>query len=54
VTPKGWILIDFPRSLNQMKLLEHCLSGFESKTDLPKNEAKRKFETWTQVATQPC
>jgi len=32
----GWILIGFPRSLTQMKLLEQSLSGFESKSDQSK------------------
>ena len=36
--PKGWVLIDFPRSLSQMKLLETSLSGFESKADLAKDD----------------
>lgn len=36
VTPKGWILLDFPRNLTQMKMLETCLSNYESKADLPK------------------
>lgn len=34
---KGWILIDFPRNLDQMKMLETCLSGYVASTDLPKN-----------------
>lgn len=37
VSPKGWILLDFPRNLTQMKLLETYLSGYESKADLPKD-----------------
>lgn len=39
VNPKGWILIDFPRNLTQMKLLESSLSGYECLADLPKNSA---------------
>ena len=39
VAPKGWILIDFPRNLTQMKLLETSLSGYKCKTDQPKNES---------------
>lgn len=54
VSPKGWILVDFPRNLTQMKLLESYLSGYESKADLPKNVAQEKYEVWTQVATPPC
>ena len=38
VGTKGWILVDFPRNLTQMKLLETGLSGYESKADLPKDE----------------
>ena len=54
ITPKGWILVDFPRSLAQMKLLETCLSGYESKADLPKDESHAKFEAWAKVATPSC
>ena len=31
-------MIDFPRTLNQMKLLEHHLSGYESKVDVIKDD----------------
>ena len=36
---KGWILLDFPKSLTQIKLLEQALTGYESKTDLPKENS---------------
>lgn len=36
-----------------MKLLETCLSGFESQSDQPKSISERKFETWSQIATPP-
>ena len=52
--PKGWILVDFPRNLTQMKLLETSLSGYESKVDLPKLTAQQQFEAWAKVATPPC
>ena len=26
----GWVLLDFPQTLNQMKLLEKAISGYES------------------------
>lgn len=29
----GWILVDFPKTLAQTKLLEYALSGFQSKSD---------------------
>ena len=54
VAPKGWILVDFPRNLTQMKLLETCLSGYVSKADLPKDESQAKFEAWAKVATPSC
>ena len=54
IAPKGWILIDFPRNLTQMKLLETCLSGYESMADLPKDDNQAKFEAWAKVATPPC
>ena len=37
---KGWILLDFPKSLSQMKLLEQALTQYESKTDQPKDNAQ--------------
>jgi len=46
VQSKGWVLVDFPRSLSQMKLLETSLTGFESKADLPKGDLQSKFEAW--------
>lgn len=53
VAPKGWILLDFPRNLTQMKMLETSLSGFESKADQVKDQAMQKYEAWAQIATPP-
>jgi len=44
-------LLDFPRNLDQMKILETCLSGYVSKTELPKDEMQEKFEAWSKIAT---
>ena len=46
---KGWILLDFPRSLNQIKLLENRLSGFEAKSHLPKKGEQETYESWCNV-----
>ena len=48
---KGWILVDFPRNLDQMKLLETCFSGYVAPTDLPKSTLKQKKEVWSKVVT---
>lgn len=32
----GWILVGFPRTLTQAKLLERALSGYETKAEKPK------------------
>ena len=48
---KGWILLDFPKSLTQIKLLEQALTGYESKTDLPKDEGQVLLEAWSKVTT---
>ena len=48
---KGWILLDFPKTLTQMKLLEAALSDYESKTDLPKEDAQIVYESWTKIAS---
>jgi adenylate kinase family enzyme len=31
--PVGWILVDFPRTLSQAKLLEKEMTGFQSGVD---------------------
>ena len=54
IETKGWILLDFPRNLTQMKMLETCLSGYESKADLPKDKSQAKYEAWAKVATPSC
>ena len=51
VETKGWVLLDFPRNLTQMKMLETCLSGYVSKSDMPKNDLAQKFEAWSKLAT---
>lgn len=38
VKMSGWVLLDFPQTLNQMKLLEKAISGYESKVDVMKSE----------------
>ena len=48
---KGWILLDFPKTLTQMKLLESALSDYESKSDLPKEDAQIVYEAWTKIAS---
>ena len=53
VTPQGWILLNFPRNLTQMKLLETSLSGFELLADQPKSLGKMKYEAWAQVISPP-
>ena len=49
----GWIVVDFPRNLSQLKLLETSLSGYETKVELPKDTEKAKYEAWTRVAYPP-
>ena len=49
--PQGWILVDFPRNLKQMKLLEAGLSGYIPKADLAKSEQQLKKEAWSKVAS---
>ena len=48
---KGWILLDFPKSLSQMKLLEQALTQYESKVDQPKDDATVLQEAWSKVAS---
>jgi adenylate kinase family enzyme len=37
---EGWILIDFPRNLNQAKKMENLFLGYQSITDVPKSQDK--------------
>ena len=48
---KGWILLDFPENLTQMKLLESALSKHQSQTDLPKSEDQAMYEAWSKVVS---
>lgn len=36
IEKNGWILVDFPRNINQAKLMENSLSGYKSLSDKPK------------------
>lgn len=44
----GWILMDFPRNLNQAKLLENAFTGFQATTDLPKPLNQQNLEVWSK------
>lgn len=46
---KGYILVDFPKTLSQAKLLERKLSGFTSTLDGTKSEVKKDQETWEKL-----
>lgn len=46
----GWMLIDFPRTINQAKLLENMLNGYKSHTDAPKTFERSNFEIWSKFA----
>lgn len=50
VEMSGWVLMDFPRTINQAKLLENVLTGFKSLTDLPKSKERTNFEVWSKFA----
>ena len=49
VKMSGWVLLDFPQTLNQMKLLEKALSGYESKVDVMKNTDDELNEAQAKV-----
>ncbi|CDW87464.1 mitogen-activated protein kinase organizer [Stylonychia lemnae] len=51
IQPEGWILLDFPRTLSQAKLMEKLMTGFQSMTDLPKNQDLVAFEQWSKIAS---
>lgn len=47
----GWVLAGFPQSLDQMKLLEKALSGFQSEAELPKKTEQETIEACAVLAT---
>lgn len=42
--------MDFPRNLNQAKLLEHAFTGFQAITDLPKPISQQNYEVWSKFS----
>jgi len=46
----GWALLDFPRTINQAKLLENLLTGYKSLTDSEKGFERSNFEVWSKFA----
>ena len=40
--------MDFPRNLNQAKLLENAFTGFQAITDLPKPVNQQNYEVWSK------
>lgn len=44
----GWILMDFPRNINQAKELEALFQGYELLTDGVKSQKLLNFEAWTK------
>jgi hypothetical protein len=46
----GWILMDFPRNLNQSKMLEQAFTGFTPISDQPKPKRQENYEVWSKFA----
>ena len=44
-------MLDFPKNLTQMKLLEQGLSEYENLADKPKEDAAVIREAWTKIAS---
>jgi len=45
VQPEGWILVDFPRNLEQAKTFERIMNnGFTPMIDRPKDQEQKVFE----------
>ena len=52
VQPEGWILIDFPRTLQQAKTMERLMNnGFTAMIDRPKDIAQKEFEAWSKFVS---
>lgn len=43
IKPKGWVLVDFPCTYLQAKLLEKALSGYEPEEDLELTERQKQL-----------
>jgi len=43
VQPEGWLLLDFPRSLKQAKVMEKLMTGFVASIDATDNEPQQDF-----------
>ena len=50
IDKSGWVLVDFPRTINQAKQLEKALSGYNSLTDQRKPFERQNYEVWTKFA----
>lgn len=50
VEKNGWVLVDFPRDVNQAKLLENHFHGYRSASDQPKPADQVNFEVWSKFA----
>jgi len=46
---EGWILLDFPRNLNQAKLLENMFTGYQAITDAAKPAERQNFEALSKL-----
>ena len=53
VPQMGWVLIDFPTSLPQAKLLEEAFSGYKPQSDWVVNEREERLKS-ASLITAPC
>lgn len=49
--PFGWILVDFPRTLSQAKLLEKEMTGFQSGVDEEESADSLFRQKWHKLVT---
>ncbi len=51
VQAQGYVLVDFPKSLNQAKMLEQHISGFVCMTDQERSVQLEQFERWSKLVS---
>ena len=44
IQPEGWVLLDFPRTLNQAKTMEKLMTGYTCLVDQLKSSDQMRFE----------
>lgn len=44
----GWVLVDFPRTLEQARAMEKAFTGYQAKSDMTKAPFTEQYEVWSK------